>query len=62
MEFIDRLALVPDPKLHVAVLTGTGISAESGVPIFRGKGSMRENQQARNLARKAGFPWDTKET
>lgn len=30
MEFIDRLALIPDPKLHVAVLTGTGISAESG--------------------------------
>jgi NAD-dependent deacetylase len=62
MEAVSKLGLIPDPKLRVAVLTGAGISAESGVPIFRGKGSMWEIEEARNLARKAGPPWNTKET
>jgi len=62
MEFIDRLALVSDPRLRVVALTGAGISAESGVPIFRGRGSMWENEKARTLARKAGPPWNTKGT
>ena len=62
MGLIDRLHLIPDPKLPVAVLTGAGISAESGVPIFRGKGSMWEDEKTRDLARKAGPPWNTKGT
>ena len=62
MVLIDRLHLTPDPKLHVAVLTGAGISAESGVPIFRGKGSMWEDEKTQELARKAGPPWNTKGT
>ena len=62
MGFTDKLALVVDPPLHVVVLTGAGISAESGVPIFRGKGSMWESEQARTLASKVGPPWNTKET
>jgi len=46
MVLIDRLHLIPDPKLHVAVLTGAGISTESGVPIFRGNGSMWEDEKS----------------
>jgi NAD-dependent deacetylase len=53
---IDRLRLIHDSKLHVAVLTGAGISADSGVPIFRGKGSMWEDEKTQELARKAGPP------
>jgi NAD-dependent deacetylase len=59
---VDDLNLSITPELHVAVLTGAGISAESGVPIFRGKGSMWENEHARRLAAKAGPPWNTRET
>jgi NAD-dependent deacetylase len=62
MGLIDSLHLIPDPKLHVAVLTGAGISADSGVPIFRGKGSMWEDEKTQELARKAGPPWNTKGT
>jgi len=40
MELIDKLHLIPAPKLQVSLVTDTGISAESGVPIFRDKGSM----------------------
>jgi len=50
------------PKLRVVALTGAGISIESGVPIFRGKGSMWEIPEARRLASRAGPPWNTKET
>jgi NAD-dependent deacetylase len=59
---IDRLHLIHDSKLHVAVLTGAGISADSGVPIFRGNGSMWEDEKTQELARKAGPPWNTKGT
>ncbi|MHC1636241.1 MAG: Sir2 family NAD-dependent protein deacetylase [Candidatus Methanospirareceae archaeon] len=63
--FLERLKLdiTRDLRdLHVVVLTGAGISAESGVPIFRGKGSMWEIPKARELASKAGPPWNTRET
>lgn len=50
MELTDRLHLITEPKLRVAVLTGAGISAESGVPIFRGKGSMWEDEKTLNAA------------
>ena len=56
------LAVSITPELSVAVLTGAGISAESGVPTFRGKGSMWENPEAVALARKSGSPWNTKGT
>ncbi|MFB0563676.1 MAG: NAD-dependent deacylase [Candidatus Lokiarchaeia archaeon] len=60
MEHLGRLRL--NKKSQVVVLTGAGISAESGVPIFRGKGSMWEDAKARELARKAGPPWNTRGT
>jgi NAD-dependent deacetylase len=49
-------------KTKVAVLTGAGISAESGVPIFRGKGSLWEIPEARRLAERAGPPWNNRGT
>jgi NAD-dependent deacetylase len=60
--FVEKLSLVVSPKLRVVALTGAGISIESGVPIFRGKGSMWEIPEARRLASRAGPPWNTKET
>jgi NAD-dependent deacetylase len=62
IKIIDRLASKLSRATRVAVLTGAGISAESGVPIFRGKGSMWENPRARELASRAGPPWNTKGT
>jgi NAD-dependent deacetylase len=52
--FIESLNIVADRNLRVVALTGAGISAESGVPIFRGKGSMWENPKAKELASRAG--------
>jgi NAD-dependent deacetylase len=62
MVFVEGLTIHPTRDLHVVVLTGAGISAESGVPIFRGKGSMWESPKAREFASRAGPPWNTKGT
>jgi len=35
---------------HVAVLTGAGISAESGVPTFRGKDGLWNNRDVMQMA------------
>jgi len=40
---------------YVAVLTGAGISAESGVPTFRGEGGLWKNYKAEDLASFEGF-------
>jgi len=39
----------------VAILTGAGISAESGVPTFRGPGGVWENESIMELATPQGF-------
>lgn len=62
MHLLERLNITPNRYLQVVVLTGAGISAESGVPIFRGEGSMWDNHIAEKLASKAGPPWNTKGT
>lgn len=62
MSISKSLGLSINPKLRVTILTGAGISIESGVPIFRGKGSMWEIPEARRLAMRAGPPWNNKET
>jgi NAD-dependent deacetylase len=44
----------------VAVLTGAGISAESGVPTFRGAGGLWREYRAEDLARPEAFARDPK--
>lgn len=40
---------------HIVALTGAGISAESGVPTFRGDGGLWRRYQAQNLATPQAF-------
>ncbi|MBZ5575167.1 MAG: NAD-dependent deacylase [Acidobacteriia bacterium] len=42
----------------VAVLTGAGISAESGIPTFRGSGGLWKNYRAEDLATPEAFARD----
>jgi NAD-dependent deacetylase len=44
----------------VAVLTGAGISAESGIPTFRGAGGLWKNFRAEDLATPEAFAADPK--
>ncbi|HIJ68772.1 MAG TPA: NAD-dependent deacylase, partial [Deltaproteobacteria bacterium] len=44
----------------VAVLTGAGISAESGVPTFRGEGGLWKQFRAVDLATPEAFSRDPK--
>lgn len=50
----QRLALAR----RVTVLTGAGISAESGVPTFRGEGGLWENHRPEDLATPGAFARD----
>jgi NAD-dependent deacetylase len=43
---------------HVCVLTGAGISAESGVPVFRGPGGLWRQYRAEELATPEAFATD----
>lgn len=45
---------------RIAVLTGAGISAESGVPTFRGSGGLWRTFRAEDLATPAAFARDPK--
>lgn len=40
---------------HVVVLTGAGVSAESGVPTFRGAGGLWRTYKAQDLATPSAF-------
>ena len=44
----------------IAVLTGAGVSAESGVPTFRGNGGLWKQRRAEDLATPAAFTRDPK--
>ena len=46
--FIDQLPM--DRPVRIVVLTGAGISAESGIPTFRGKDGIWNNQRIEELA------------
>ena len=43
---------------HIVVLTGSGISAESGIPTFRGKDGLWRQYRAEQLATPAAFDRD----
>jgi len=45
---------------RVAALTGAGISAESGIPTFRGQGGLWRNYRAEDLATPQAFARDPK--
>jgi len=52
---LERAARVLSAARRVTVLTGAGISAESGVPTFRGEGGLWKNQRAEELATPEAF-------
>ena len=47
-----------DDKTHLLVLTGAGISAESGVPTFRDAGGLWEGHRFEDVASPEGFTAD----
>jgi NAD-dependent deacetylase len=53
---VPRLALMPTSK--VFVLTGAGVSAESGVPTFRGLDGLWEGRRVEEVASPEGFEAD----
>jgi NAD-dependent deacetylase len=55
---INRLKKALDKSVRVTVLTGAGISAESGVPTFRGADGLWKNYQATDLATPGAFAKD----
>lgn len=52
----DRIEITPDT--HVLVLTGAGVSAESGVPTFRDGGGLWEEHRVEDVASPEGFERD----
>jgi NAD-dependent deacetylase len=46
------------PQTRVLVLTGAGVSAESGVPTFRGQGGLWEGHRVEDVASPQGFAED----
>jgi NAD-dependent deacetylase len=55
---IDRVAAWLRGAARVAILTGAGISAESGVPVFRGASGMWRQFRAEDLATPEAFARD----
>ncbi|MEE9418757.1 MAG: NAD-dependent deacylase [Desulfatiglandaceae bacterium] len=55
---LDALKQALKKADRVAVLTGAGISAESGVPTFRGDGGVWKNYRATDLATPEAFARD----
>jgi NAD-dependent deacetylase len=57
---IERLVKLMDRSARIVVLTGAGISAESGVPTFRGEGGLWRQFRAEDLATPGAFRRDPK--
>jgi NAD-dependent deacetylase len=55
MEFSASVIAAFDPAKKIVVLTGAGISAESGVPTFRGEDGLWRRYRAEELATLAAF-------
>ena len=52
------MSIALDPSTHLLVLTGAGISAESGIPTFRDAGGLWEGHAVEEVASPAGFRKD----
>jgi NAD-dependent deacetylase len=52
------MSLALDPSTYLLVLTGAGISAESGIPTFRDAGGLWEGHSVEDVASPAGFRKD----
>ncbi|MBI1831951.1 MAG: NAD-dependent deacylase, partial [Planctomycetes bacterium] len=57
-EALDRAARILRPAKTVAVLTGAGISAESGLATFRGSGGLWEGHRVEDVATPRAFERD----
>jgi NAD-dependent deacetylase len=55
---LDEAAALLRRAKRVAVLTGAGVSAESGVPTFRGAGGLWEGQRVEDVATPHAFERD----
>jgi NAD-dependent deacetylase len=55
---LERARLLLAGARRVAVLTGAGVSAESGVPTFRGEGGLWRGERAEDLATPGAFARD----
>ena len=58
MSDLDRVRRLVAGARAIAVLTGAGISAESGVPTFRGPGGLWRDHRAEDLATPEAFERD----
>ena len=57
-DFIARARTLLEGARSILVLTGAGISAESGVPTFRGKGGLWHSHRPEDLATPEAFQRD----
>src|SRR5262245_59378851 len=60
LDDFDAAARALAAATSVTVLTGAGVSAESGVPTFRGAGGLWQNFRAQDLATPEAFERDPK--
>lgn len=55
MQKMNSFRMALKEAKNVLILTGAGVSAESGVPTFRGSGGLWRKYQAQNLATPEAF-------
>jgi NAD-dependent deacetylase len=60
IEMLDAVRKVVRGATRIAVLTGAGVSAESGIPTFRSNGGFWRNNRFEDLATPQGFARDPK--
>ncbi|HEV3168205.1 MAG TPA: NAD-dependent deacylase [Isosphaeraceae bacterium] len=60
MTDLERAASLVARAQHIAVLTGAGVSAESGIPTFRGAGGLWQGRDPASLATPHAFEADPK--
>lgn len=60
LKFPDKLRTIINKSTRIVVITGAGVSAESGMPTFRGEDGLWRNYRAEDLATPAAFAADPK--